>query len=74
MPKISLVDRRRRILKEWDRIISRLSRNIDGIVLPLPSTSAKGSLKRYEDALDALICAWVGIEYLEGRAVPYGDA
>lgn len=31
------------------------------------------SLKRYEDALDALVSAWVGICYVEGNATPYGD-
>jgi predicted RNase H-like nuclease len=30
-------------------------------------------LKRYEDSLDALVCACVGAKYLEGSAVPYGD-
>jgi predicted RNase H-like nuclease len=34
--------------------------------------SASG-LKRYEDALDALVCAWVGAKYLLGEAVAYGD-
>jgi len=27
-----------------------------------------------EDAIDALVCAWVGIAYLEDRVVSYGDA
>lgn len=31
-------------------------------------------LKRYEDSLDALVCAWAGAKYLEGAAMPYGDA
>tara|TARA_B100002003_G_scaffold148670_1_gene137814 strand:+ start:724 stop:861 length:138 start_codon:yes stop_codon:yes gene_type:complete len=30
-------------------------------------------LKTYEDGIDALVCAWVGIEYLRGAATPYGD-
>jgi len=30
-------------------------------------------LKRYEDALDALICAWVGVQFLDGKTVPMGD-
>ena len=30
-------------------------------------------LKRYEDALDALVCAWVGTRYVEGHADHYGD-
>jgi predicted RNase H-like nuclease len=30
-------------------------------------------LKRYEDSLDILVCAWVGAKYLKGEALPYGD-
>ena len=26
-----------------------------------------------EDMLDALICAWMGIEHIEGRSVGLGD-
>jgi hypothetical protein len=33
-----------------------------------------GTLKRYEDALDVLVCAWVDTEYLAGRTEPLGDA
>ena len=31
------------------------------------------SLKPVEDMLDALICAWIGIEHLEGRTFGLGD-
>ena len=30
-------------------------------------------LKRCEDALDALVCAWVGAEFLAGRTTGLGD-
>jgi predicted RNase H-like nuclease len=30
-------------------------------------------LKRYEDSLDSLVCAWVGMTYLKGETVAYGD-
>ena len=30
-------------------------------------------LKAYEDALDAIVCAWIAICALEARAVPFGD-
>ena len=49
---------------------------VDGVMLELPETGVVKSLaalKRYEDSLDALVCAWVGVEYLAGRAVPLGD-
>jgi predicted RNase H-like nuclease len=36
-------------------------------------TMTTAALKRYEDALDALVCGWVGIEYLGGRCTAFGD-
>jgi hypothetical protein len=35
---------------------------------------AHGRIKRHEDALDALVSAWVATEFLGGRARAYGDA
>ena len=33
----------------------------------------EATLKRYEDAIDALICCWVGTLYAKGNAKPLGD-
>jgi predicted RNase H-like nuclease len=65
--------RRANLLAAWATILSALSTRIRGIALPFPATGTLAGLKRYEDALDALICAWVGMEYLAGRAIAYGD-
>ena len=49
---------------------------IDGIPLEIPiaeNVTSFKSLKRYEDALDALICSWVAIAYLEEKCDSYGD-
>lgn len=74
-PSLSSAERRVRILSEWRRICSALAETILGIELTLPADAASNTaLKRYEDALDALVCAWVGIEYLAGRTTAYGDA
>jgi predicted RNase H-like nuclease len=51
-----------------------LARDIDGVELRVPARGPLAQLKRYEDALDAVVCAWVGIQYLEGKARAYGDA
>ncbi len=72
-PSISSSGRRAKILSEWRRIFDALNKVVGDIALKLPDAGTNASLKRYEDALDALVCAWVGMEYLEGRAVPYGD-
>ncbi|MCA1794352.1 MAG: hypothetical protein LC660_10880 [Desulfobacteraceae bacterium] len=31
-------------------------------------------LKRYEDTLDALICAWVGVQFIANETIPLGDS
>ncbi|NJD36726.1 MAG: DUF429 domain-containing protein [Geobacter sp.] len=43
-----------------------------GLQIP-DNVATLSALKPYEDALDALICAWVGICCLEGKAKAYGD-
>jgi predicted RNase H-like nuclease len=75
-PTATPSERRTRLLREWQRILDLLEKEIQGVcaALPLPSTSATAlELKGYEDALDAVICAWVGICALDGRAKPHGD-
>ncbi|RIK83075.1 MAG: DUF429 domain-containing protein [Hyphomicrobiales bacterium] len=69
-------NRRCRLLEQWVAIITALESEIAGVsaMLPVPQhTAATWELKAFEDALDAVICAWVGICALEGRAIPYGD-
>lgn len=77
-PERSPADRRRQVMLVWRALARVLRRSISDVGLPLPTAReardmAPSALKRYEDALDALICAWVGIQYLEGRCAPYGD-
>ena len=62
-----------RVACEVARDPPRARDRIDGIAFRIPSGGTAAGLKRFEDALDALICAWVGIDYLAGRARPYGD-
>jgi predicted RNase H-like nuclease len=70
--------RRASLLSRWRTILEALGRSA-GVVIPprvfaLPTQFASFSqMKRYEDALDAIICAWVGIEFLRNRADPLGD-
>ncbi len=59
-----------------ETILVGLRSVIDGIGLIIPKPAeikTLASLKPYEDALDALVCAWVGIEHLRGKTKPYGD-
>ena len=46
---------------------------VDGCLPLFTYSGTLTSLKRYEDALDALVSAWVGVKYLWSSAIPYGD-
>jgi predicted RNase H-like nuclease len=75
----TLEARKQSIVDNWRLILDELSQTIPNVDLPLPNSQEAGSrtlkyLKRYEDALDALICGWVGIQYLSGSCKSYGDA
>ena len=62
--------RRRAITGKWRTIRRAIGERIAGVAMRVPS---RGPLKKYEDALDAVVCAWAGIEYLDGRALAHGD-
>jgi predicted RNase H-like nuclease len=75
-PELNAAERRIQLFRKWDEIVIALDREIDGVAdaLPKVQTQASGAaLKAYEDALDAVICAWIGICALTGTALPYGD-
>jgi len=74
--KLTRSERIERLLKQFQEIKNGLNKHISGIpdVIPEPSElSTLASLKPAEDMLDGLICAWIGIEHLEGRTVGLGD-
>jgi predicted RNase H-like nuclease len=69
-------ERRDLLYREWAGIVALLQREIEGVAAALttPGPGASGpELKAYEDTLDAVVCAWVAMCALEGRAVPFGD-
>lgn len=75
-PSEPVARRIRSLLSEFTAIRDALAQVFDGLSLELPEPTNVNSLsvlKRYEDALDALVCAWVGVEYLAGRTVPLGN-
>lgn len=72
-PRLKPVDGREEIRREWDRILSCLKTKID---LSLEIDCAGRTLrhwKAWEDVIDAMVCCWVGLEWLSGRAKAYGD-
>lgn len=65
--------RRGRLLERWRAILAALGEHME-VELELPASfSSFSAMKRYEDALDAVVCAWVAIEFLAGKAEPLGD-
>jgi len=71
-----LVERRHRLISEWRCIAHALGRVMREVDLPLPPEDSVGTLaglKRYEDSLDAWICAWTGIRFLDRKACVSGN-
>jgi predicted RNase H-like nuclease len=62
------------VLAQWTVLRRALADVIRGGAFRVPSNGPLAHLKRYEDALDALICSWIGIEYLDGKLRAHGDA
>lgn len=66
-----------RLLEAFAEISAALGQQIGAIPLALPAAGqvrSLAALKPLEDSLDALICAWVGIEHLHGRTLGLGDS
>ena len=75
-PDATPEERLARVLQRLDEILGALRRAVGGVPLDVPSLAeiaSAASLKAIEDALDALICGWVGTRYLAGRCRAYGD-
>ena len=75
--QLSRHERIERLLDQFRAIKTGLDDHISGIpeLIPEPAeVTTLASLKPVEDMLDALICAWMGIEHLEGRTLGLGDA
>ena len=75
-PGLSVTQKRENLLAVWAEIVGALDARISGVaaMLPLPTIGAStATMKSFEDMLDAVVCAWVGMCALDGRATPFGD-
>lgn len=75
-PTLTPDQRKVALVKVFREILDALEQNIDDITLEIPDASQLRTfteLKRYEDALDALICGWVGTQYCEKTIRSYGN-
>lgn len=76
-PELDRAQRRIAVVKNLNGLRSALNKRVAGVAQWLPAAQSftqASSLKGYEDALDAVVCAWIGCEFLAGRSVAYGDA
>lgn len=75
-PKSLIQDRIVHLLDKFKEIERALSNTFGQTRLKIPNASdvrTLVALKRYEDGIDGLVCAWVGVQYANRAAKPYGD-
>lgn len=64
------------LVKNFRSIERALSTKFEGIEICVPEPDEVrnlSELKKYEDALDALVCCWVGVRHIVGETVALGD-
>jgi predicted RNase H-like nuclease len=75
-PAATPTERRVLLYRQWSEIVTLLEGQMAGVMAALPTLEINASgteIKAYEDTLDSIICAWVAICALQGRAMPFGD-
>ncbi len=75
-PDSDLPTRIERLLDEYRKIERALEQIFGETKLRIPQAAEArtlSALKRHEDAIDALVCAWVGVQYVNKAATAYGD-
>jgi predicted RNase H-like nuclease len=61
------------VMDEWSKIIVCLESRIDTDLNLDRGIKGLRVWKAWEDVIDAIVCCWVGVEWLAGRAKAYGD-
>ncbi len=68
------------LLDSFEKLWKGLKKQLTGLegVLPKPAGLSRANYrgapyKGYEDALDALVCAWVALQFLKKDCIGYGD-
>lgn len=76
-PKVDSWTRKQNLQLEWGKLKATLQSIDPENKLKFPNFSddpSFASLKPYEDAIDATICAWVGAHFHIGRVEAFGDS
>ncbi len=75
-PVLAAPLRREALFDVWRQIVERLDGEVagtaDALTLPAPD-SPTWKLKAFEDALDAIVCAWAGACATTDGCIPFGD-
>ena len=66
-------ERNEKLRAVWEEIIDLLDKVVAGTRTGMEPLMKSGKPKAIEDALDAVVCAWVGTCILDGLATPFGD-
>ncbi|MBM3091833.1 DUF429 domain-containing protein [Ensifer sp. T173] len=75
-PEVAPGARLEKLVEVWSQIVGLLDARIRGVAaaLTLQSVTARRyEMKAFEDALDAVVCAWVGACVMDGMASAHGD-
>jgi predicted RNase H-like nuclease len=78
-PELDRAAQRKKVVQQLNRLRAALDDEILDVKKWLPAAASflkngpVSRLKGCEDALDAVVCAWIGCEFLAGRCVAYGD-
>jgi predicted RNase H-like nuclease len=64
--------RRKNLLGEWRVIVDALQMTVD-FNFRWPEADTDAALKPFEDVLDAIVCAWIGLCAFRDEAYPLGD-
>jgi hypothetical protein len=75
-PELSISERKQKLFYIYKNILAVLGQVIQDIELDISESLIEqpfSHFKRYEDAIDALVCGWVGMQYLAGKASAHGD-
>ncbi len=73
-PDLDATERRRKLACQLRAIVTRLQEKAILADITIPDNSGPlNALKRYEDVVDALVCAWIGTLFVDGAIYPRGD-
>ncbi|MDW7661693.1 MAG: DUF429 domain-containing protein [Bacillota bacterium] len=75
---LSPSQRQQKLIQNLNNLVSRLSIRVPNIYdffieLNLETHYTQAQLKGYEDAIDSVICALIGIDYIMGNIIGYGN-